>query len=92
MLPNIAPIWHMPRCFPASRWRRSGWARYTVWQRRSEWILRGDGSGSVQWPEDARLRCNSGDGLRQIVARRLERPQAAHLEALQQREEVVGVA
>lgn len=44
---------------------------YAVWQRRSEWILRGDGSGSVQWPEDARLRCNSGDGLRHAALRGL---------------------
>jgi DNA-binding transcriptional LysR family regulator len=44
---------------------------YAVWQRRSEWILRGDGAGTVQWPEEARLRCNSGDGLRHAALRGL---------------------
>jgi len=44
---------------------------YAVWQRRSEWILRGDGSAPVQWPDDARLRCNSGDGLRHAALRGL---------------------
>lgn len=44
---------------------------YAVWQRRSEWILRGDGSAPMQWPDDARLRCNSGDGLRHAALRGL---------------------
>jgi DNA-binding transcriptional LysR family regulator len=43
---------------------------YEVWQRRSEWILR-DGATRVAWPEQARLRCNSGDGLRQAALRGL---------------------
>ncbi|MCV2369064.1 LysR family transcriptional regulator [Roseateles oligotrophus] len=36
---------------------------HAVWQRRSEWTL-SDGSQSWGWPEQARLSCNQGDGLR----------------------------
>lgn len=43
---------------------------YAVWQRRSEWILR-DGQGSAPWPEEARLRCNSGESLRHAAVRGL---------------------
>ena len=37
--------------------------RHSVWQGRSEWLLR-DGLDTVVWPEQARFACNQGDGLR----------------------------
>lgn len=40
--------------------------RHSVWQGRSEWMLR-DGSGGIYWPEQARFACNQGDGLRQAA-------------------------
>lgn len=43
---------------------------YAVWQRRSEWILR-DGEASAPWPDEARLRCNSGESLRHAAVRGL---------------------
>lgn len=43
---------------------------YAVWQRRSEWILR-DGERSAPWPDEARLRCNSGESLRHAAVRGL---------------------
>ncbi len=43
---------------------------YAVWQRRSEWILR-DGDASAPWPDEARLRCNSGESLRHAAVRGL---------------------
>lgn len=36
---------------------------HSVWQRRIEWTLQ-DGNESLLWPEQARLACNQGDGLR----------------------------
>ncbi|NRF67396.1 LysR family transcriptional regulator [Aquincola sp. S2] len=36
---------------------------HSVWQRRVEWTL-DDGGEGVQWPANARLVCNHGDGLR----------------------------
>ena len=43
---------------------------YAVWQRRSEWVLR-DGEASAPWPDEARLRCNSGESLRHAAVRGL---------------------
>lgn len=43
---------------------------HAVWQRRSEWVLR-DGQHTALWPEDARLQCNHGDGLRHAALRGL---------------------
>ncbi|MEX8193391.1 LysR family transcriptional regulator [Comamonas guangdongensis] len=43
---------------------------HAVWQRRSEWVLR-DGQRTAFWPEDARLQCNHGDGLRHAALRGL---------------------
>ena len=40
---------------------------HSVWQRRTEWTLH-EGSQSYQWPEQARLTCNHGDGLRRAAA------------------------
>ncbi|MDP3227331.1 MAG: LysR family transcriptional regulator [Acidovorax sp.] len=39
---------------------------HSVWQRRVEWTLR-DGNETFFWPENARLQCNQGDGLRQAA-------------------------
>lgn len=39
---------------------------HSVWQRRTEWTLH-EGSQSYQWPEQARLTCNHGDGLRRAA-------------------------
>lgn len=39
---------------------------HSVWQRRSEWTMQDDDS-AVQWPEQARLACNHGDGLREAA-------------------------
>jgi len=36
---------------------------HSVWQRRIEWTLQ-DGNDTLLWPEQARLVCNQGDGLR----------------------------
>lgn len=36
---------------------------HSVWQRRIEWTLQ-DGNETLLWPEQARLACNQGDGLR----------------------------
>lgn len=43
---------------------------HSVWQRRLEWTLR-DGDEAFFWPENARLTCNQGDGLRQAALRGL---------------------
>ncbi|OGA60932.1 MAG: LysR family transcriptional regulator [Burkholderiales bacterium RIFCSPHIGHO2_01_FULL_64_960] len=43
---------------------------HSVWQRRVEWTLR-DGDEEFFWPENARLTCNQGDGLRQAALRGL---------------------
>lgn len=43
---------------------------HSVWQRRVEWTLR-DGKVEFLWPENARLVCNQGDGLRQAALRGL---------------------
>ena len=43
---------------------------HSVWQRRVEWTLR-DGDEEFFWPENARLQCNQGDGLRQAALRGL---------------------
>ena len=43
---------------------------HSVWQRRVEWTLR-DGDEEFFWPENARLVCNQGDGLRQAALRGL---------------------
>lgn len=43
---------------------------HSVWQRRVEWTLR-DGDTEFFWPENARLTCNQGDGLRQAALRGL---------------------
>ncbi len=43
---------------------------HSVWQRRVEWTLR-DGEEEFFWPENARLTCNQGDGLRQAALRGL---------------------
>lgn len=39
---------------------------HSVWQRRVEWTLR-DGDTEFFWPENARMVCNQGDGLRQAA-------------------------
>lgn len=39
---------------------------HSVWQRRAEWTLH-EGSASFLWPEQARLSCNHGDGLRRAA-------------------------
>lgn len=36
---------------------------HSVWQRRAEWTMHDRGE-SILWPEQARLACNQGDGLR----------------------------
>lgn len=43
---------------------------HSVWQRRVEWTLR-DGEEPFFWPENARLICNQGEGLRQAALRGL---------------------
>ena len=43
---------------------------HSVWQRRVEWTLR-DRDEEFFWPENARLVCNQGDGLRQAALRGL---------------------
>ena len=43
---------------------------HSVWQRRVEWTLR-DGDEEFFWPENARLVCNQGDGVRQAALRGL---------------------
>ena len=43
---------------------------HSVWQRRVEWTLR-DGAEAFFWPENARLVCNQGEGLRQAALRGL---------------------
>lgn len=43
---------------------------HSVWQRRVEWTLH-DGGETFFWPEQARLLCNQGDGLRQAALRGL---------------------
>ena len=43
---------------------------HSVWQRRVEWTLR-DGNEEFFWPENARLVCNQGDGVRQAALRGL---------------------
>ena len=43
---------------------------HSVWQRRVEWTLR-EGDTEFFWPEQARLVCNQGDGLRQAALRGL---------------------
>jgi DNA-binding transcriptional LysR family regulator len=43
---------------------------YAVWQLGSGWMLR-DGATQTHWPQQARLRCNSGAALRQAALRGL---------------------
>jgi DNA-binding transcriptional LysR family regulator len=51
------------RCEHPSELPQHDCLSHAVWQRRSEWTL-SDGTQSWAWPEQARLSCNQGDGLR----------------------------